>query len=67
VSKALRADPPPELPSPEILDVQLLRFVREHGRKPNVVEKKYRAAVRWKVDNLSTPIMQVGIVKGVGG
>ena len=59
VVKNLRANPPPQLPAPEILEVQILRFVREHGRKASVIEKKYRAAIAWKVENLSTPIMQV--------
>jgi len=62
VMLSLKAKPPPILPAPEVLEVQLLRFVREHGRKASTIEKKFRAACAWKAENLSSPIMQVLLV-----
>jgi len=47
----------PPMPSglPEddrLLNVQLLRFIREHGNKPSKIEKAYRRALAWRESTL---------------
>ena len=35
-----------------LLDVQLLRFVREHGTNERNIERRYRKALEWKASSL---------------
>ena len=51
----LREDPPPGLPEDEsLLNVQLLRFVREHGDDGAKIERLFRKALEWKRANIPT-------------
>jgi len=54
VKRALRAPPmPPNLPAnDEILTVQVLRFVREHGRDSRRIERLFRKALAYKREAL---------------
>ena len=55
VRHRMRANPMPLLPEDDaMLDVQVLRFVREHGTGVNNIEKRYRAALAWRASNLPT-------------
>ncbi|KAL3910506.1 MAG: hypothetical protein SGPRY_009030 [Prymnesium sp.] len=45
----LRDNPPPMLPADdELLQVQILRFVREHGRNVDNVERRFKASLHWR-------------------
>ena len=51
----LREDLPPGLPEDEsLLNVQLLRFVREHGDDGAKIERLFRKALEWKRANIPT-------------
>ena len=54
----LRAPPTPAglTDDDELLDVQLLRFVREHGLKASKVEKCFRKMLAWKTKTFNDPI-----------
>ena len=59
VTKALRA--PPGRPAgltddQELLDVQLLRFVREHGLRADKVEGCFRKMLEWKAKTFADPM-----------
>lgn len=49
VTNALRMNPPPMLPDNDVLlQVQILRFVREHGHNVDNVLKRYKASLHWR-------------------
>ena len=53
VKAKLRTKNPPNLPeSNELLGVQILRFVREHGHGVDNIEKRYNASLHWRNTNL---------------
>ncbi|KAL1521350.1 hypothetical protein AB1Y20_021017 [Prymnesium parvum] len=63
VITSLRANPPPMLPeSDALLQVQLLRFVREHGtHNLDNIERRYKAALHWRNNNLpEIPVAEDG-------
>ena len=58
VMAALRANPEEGLESSgPVLEVQLLRFIREHGSQPAKIERLFRKAVQWKVKHLPHHMM----------
>jgi len=60
--RAIMATKPPLAGVPEnheLLDVQLLRFVREHGHNAHAIERHYRKALKWKASNLPEMPIQV--------
>lgn len=52
--KLLQETPMPRMPTGNILAVQLLRFIREHGHNPRKVANGYRNAHRWRLSSLPT-------------
>jgi len=54
VKGGLLANPPKniELPNAPLMNVQVLRFIREHGTNVKKIEKCYRNALLWKHKNL---------------
>jgi hypothetical protein len=58
VRQKLRQAPTPEGldEDDELLDVQLLRFVREHGMKADKVESCFRKRLAWKAKTFANPI-----------
>jgi len=64
VKAKLRSEPPPPerggelLPTHEpLLDVQLIRFLKEHGPNSKKIERCYRAALEWRAKNLPLSAM----------
>lgn len=58
VKRALRAPPSPAglTDDDKLLDVQLLRFVREHGLRPAKVEACFRKMLEWKATTFADPM-----------
>jgi len=54
ISRALHISPCKGAPDDaETLEVQLVRFIREHGLRPRSIEKKFRAACEYKEKNIN--------------
>jgi len=53
VVERLRISPPPLLSDDDdLVHMQVLRFVREHGTNVGNIEKRFRAALEWRATNL---------------
>ena len=63
IRERLRADP--DLTSltdnDELLDVQLLRFVREHGLHEDKVEKRFRSMLEWKEKTFTDEALRLAV------
>jgi len=63
VRERLRAPPttPGLTENDELLDVQLLRFVREHGLHEDKVEKRFRSMLAWKAKTFTDEALRLQV------